>query len=207
MPRQQAAPARPGEEILPRFWPERWHGVWGKTLSLSLFAFINGTITTALLSLLAYWTRSPLVFPSLGPTAFLLFHRPLAPAACPRNALAGHLLAILMGWLSLSVMGLTHTPPILEVGVTGPRIIAAALSLGLTSGLMILLAVPHPPAGATTLIVSLGLIHEPWKYPLLMVGVFLLIVQGFVINRAAGLPYPLWNPVDSEIKAHYPSFS
>jgi CBS domain-containing membrane protein len=72
---------------------------------------------------------------------------------------------------------------------------------------MILLNVPSPPAGATTLIVSLGLIHEPWKYPILLAGAALLIVQGFIINRAAGIPYPLWNPVDDETRARYPVFS
>ncbi len=207
LPDPPASSTRPKEEGRLRFWPERFRSAWGKPLASSAFALINGAVTTAVLALLAHWTDSPLVFPSLGPTAFLLFHRPLSNAACPRNALAGHLLAILVGWLSLALMGLTDAPPILEVGVTPPRIVAAALSIGLTSGLMVLLNVPHPPAGATTLIVSLGLIHEPAKYPLLMLGVALLILQGFIINRLAGLPYPLWAPVDAATKARHPSFS
>ncbi len=206
MSSQPTSATQPGE-VLPRFWPERWRGAWGKKSALSAFALINGAITTAILALLAHWTRSPLIFPSLGPTAFLLFHRPLSNAACPRNAILGHLLALFVGWLSLFLTGLTDTPPILEVGVMGRHIAAAALSIGLTSGLMVLLNVPHPPAGATTLIVSLGLIPEPWKYPFLMMGVALLIIQGFFINHAAGLPYPLWGPVDPSTKARYPSFS
>jgi hypothetical protein len=39
-----------------------------------------------------------------------------------------------------------------------------------------------------------------------MAGVLLLLVQGFVINRFAGLPYPLWSPVDLETRKQYPSF-
>jgi hypothetical protein len=27
-----------------------------------------------------------------------------------------------------------------------------------------------------------------------MLGVVLLVVQGFVINRLAGVPYPVWSP-------------
>lgn len=148
-----------------------------------------------------------MVFPSLGPTAFLLFHRPLSRAACPRNALVGHSLAILLGWLSLVLFGLTDSTPELKSGLTGARVAAAAFSIGLTSGLMVLLNVPHPPAGATTLIVALGSIHEPRHFPLLMMGVALLLVQGFAINRLAGLPYPVWGPVDPETQARYPSFS
>lgn len=186
------------QEILPRLWPEHLRGRWGKRLALSLFAFLNGGITTGVLALLAHWISDPLIFPSLGPTAFLLFHRPLAKAASPRNVLAGHFIGILAGWLSLAVTGLTYAPPILQTGVTWPHVGAAALSIGLTSGLMILLNVASPPAGATTLIISLGLIHEPWKYPILLAGAALLILQGFILNRAAGIPYPIWNPVDAE---------
>jgi CBS domain-containing membrane protein len=53
---------------------------------------------------------------------------------------------------------------------------------------------PDPPAGATTLIVSLGLIATIPKLAVLMLGVLLLVVQGFVINRLAGVPYPVWSP-------------
>jgi CBS-domain-containing membrane protein len=59
---------------------------------------------------------------------------------------------------------------------------------------MVWARVPHPPAGATTLIVSLGILREPWQLGVLMVGVALLVVQGFVINRVAGIDYPAWAP-------------
>jgi CBS domain-containing membrane protein len=79
--------------------------------------------------------------------------------------------------------------------VTWPRVIAAALSLGLTAGLMVLLRSPHPPAGATTLIISLGILTKPWQLALLMEAVVLLTLYAFAINRLAGIPYPLWNPI------------
>ena len=66
--------------------------------------------------------------------------------------------------------------------------------LGLTSGVMVWARVPHPPAGATTLIVSLGILREPEQLAVLMIAVALLLVQGFVINRLAGIPYPTWAP-------------
>jgi CBS-domain-containing membrane protein len=89
---------------------------------------------------------------------------------------------------------LTAAGPALAVGVTWPRVVAAALSLGLTAGLMVLLRAPHPPAGATTLIVSLGILTKPLQLVILMGAVVLLIVQALVINRLAGIPYPLWKP-------------
>jgi CBS domain-containing membrane protein len=162
---------------------------------LAAFSFINGCISIGLMSILALLTGSPFIFPSLGPTAFLFFYTPTAPSASPRNTLIGHAVGVLAGYFSLVVTGLTTAGPALSIGVTGPRVIAAALSLGLTAGVMVLLKSPHPPAGATTLIVSLGILTQPWKLVLLMVAVVVLTLQAIVINRLAGIPYPLWNPL------------
>ena len=162
---------------------------------LALFSFINGCISIGLMAVLAVITRSPFIFPSLGPTAFLFFYTPTAPSASPRNTLIGHAVGAAAGYLSLVVTGLTMAGPALTVGVTWPRVIAAGLSLGLTAGVMVLLKSPHPPAGATTLIVSLGILRQPWQLVLLMAAVVLLTLQAIVINRLAGIPYPLWSPM------------
>ena len=162
---------------------------------LALFSFINGCISIGLMAVLAVITGSPFIFPSLGPTAFLFFYTPTAPSATPRNTLIGHAVGAAAGYLSLVVTGLTMAGPALTVGVTWPRVIAAGLSLGLTAGVMVLLKSPHPPAGATTLIVSLGILRQPWQLVLLMGAVVLLTLQAIAINRLAGIPYPLWSPI------------
>lgn len=165
------------------------------TRVLGLFAFVNGVISIAVLSLVALVTGAPYVFPSLGPTAFLLFYTPRQPASSPRNTLFGHGIGVAAGYLSLVVFGLTDAGPALTDGVSGSRVAAAALSLGLTSGVMVWVCAPHPPAGATTLIISLGLISEPVDLAVLMLAVLAMVVQAYVINRAAGIPYPRWRPV------------
>jgi len=162
---------------------------------LAIFSFINGCISIALMALAALITRAPFVFPSLGPTAFLFFYTPTAPTASPRNALVGHAVGAGAGYLSLVLFGLTDAGPAVASGMTWQRVCAAALSLGLTSGVMVLVRSPHPPAGATTLIISLGVLREPWQIAVLMLAVMMLTIQAFVINRAAGIEYPLWNPI------------
>ena len=171
---------------------------YDSTLVLAVFAFVNGLIAIGVMSLIAFVTGEPFIFPSLGPTAFLLFYTPLVVAACPRNTICGHAIGAGAGYLSLVIFGLTNAPPALATSVTGARVGAAALSLGLTSGVMVLARVPHPPAGATTLIVSLGIFHEPRRLVILMLAMVLLVVQGFVINRLAGIPYPVWSPGHAE---------
>lgn len=162
------------------------------TAVLGLFAFVNGLIAIGIMAAVALITGDPFIFPSLGPTAFLLFYTPMAPASSPRNTVLGHAIGAAAGYLALVVFGLTDAAPALASEVTGGRVGAAALSLGLTSGAMAWAKVPHPPAGATTLIVSLGILREPEQLVVLMVAVVLLVGQGLVINRLAGIPYPLW---------------
>lgn len=160
---------------------------------LALFSLVNGFVSIALMALAAVVTGAPFVFPSLGPTAFLFFYTPLAPAAAPRNALLGHLIGAVMGYLSLVAFGLTDAGPALATGVTLPRVLAAGLSLGATSAGMVLLRAAHPPAGATTLIVSLGILTQPWQLAVLMLAVGLLTLQALAINRLAGIRYPIWS--------------
>jgi CBS-domain-containing membrane protein len=165
---------------------------YDSTIVLSVFSLVNGFVSIALMATVALVSGQPFIFPSLGPTAFLFFYTPLAPAASPRNAVIGHLIGALAGWVSLAAFGLLYAGPAVGGGVTAARVGAAALSLGLTSGLMVLLRAPHPPAGATTLIVSLGLLRTPLQLAVLMAAVVLLCVQAVIINRLAGLPYPVW---------------
>jgi CBS domain-containing membrane protein len=164
------------------------------TAVMGLFAFVNGVISIGIMAGAALLTGQPFIFPSLGPTAFLLFYTPTLPAASPRNTICGHGIGAAAGYLSLVIFGLTTAAPALSAGVTWSRVGAAALSLGLTSGLMVWLRVPHPPAGATTLIVSLGILRTPAQLAVLMLAVVLLVIQGYIINHLAGIPYPRWSP-------------
>ncbi|MEZ5246034.1 MAG: HPP family protein [Acidimicrobiales bacterium] len=159
---------------------------------MGLFAGVNGLIAIAIMSAVAWATGQPFIFPSLGPTAFLLFYTPTNPAASPRNTIIGHAVGAAAGYLALVIFGLTNDPPALASEVTGGRIGAAAVSLALTSAVMVWLKAPHPPAGATTLIVSLGILREIDQLAILMLAVILLTVQGLVINRLAGIDYPTW---------------
>jgi len=158
----------------------------------ALYVLVNGFLTIALLALLAVVTNSPFVFPSLGPTAYLLFIAPLAENSSPRNTIMGHGIGLICGYAALTLTGAAAMPFGVHAGVYGPRILAAALSLSATGAFMVLLRAGHPPAGATTLIVSLGIISKPKELVIIEVAVFLLVAQALVINRMAGLPYPAW---------------
>lgn len=165
----------------------------------SVYVFVNGFVTIGLLASLALISRNPFVFPSLGPTAYLLFFSPLAKTSSPRNTILGHTIGIICGYGAYVVTGAGAMEFGAHPGIFWPRILAAALSLSATGAFMVLLGVSHPPAGATTLIISLGIISKPHQLVIIEIAVFLLVAQALVINRLAGLPYPFWNGLDSSV--------
>jgi CBS domain-containing membrane protein len=65
-----------------------------------------------------------------------------------------------------------------------------------TGGGVVLLRVRHPPAGATALLVSLGFLTTAAELAAIMVGVLLLTVLGWVVNRAFGLDVPIWSAAE-----------
>jgi CBS-domain-containing membrane protein len=103
-----------------------------------------------------------------------------------------------MGYFSLWITGLTLAGPMLHDNITWPRVIAVGLSLCLTTGLMVLLDISHPPAASTTLIVSMGVLHQPQELLVIMLAVIIITLQAMTINHLAGIPYPLWSPIKQQ---------
>ena len=113
----------------------------------------------------------------------LLSETPETPSAHPRNVIVGHAVALATGWVALTATGLLHHPAALQEGISTPRIVAAALSLALTALALQLLHTPHPPAGATTLIVSLGLLKTGGQLLVMMTAVLLCTACTFAIRE------------------------
>ena len=163
------------------------------TLVWAVYMALNSFVTVGLLTVLALITHNPFVFPSLGPTAYLFFFTPLGESSSPRNAVLGHAIDLACGFAAYWATGMHPFPQGFTGEVYWPRILASALALALTAVFMSLFHVQHPPAGATTMIVSLGILAKPQYLGVIEIAVVLLAAQAFAINRLAGLPYPLWN--------------
>jgi CBS domain-containing membrane protein len=130
--------------------------------------------------LLATATHRPFLFPSLGPSALLIFAFPSRRESSARIVLAGHAIGAGCGYLALLANGLLGAP--YTPTMTGHRVIAAAMALALTAALMLISRMNHTPAGATTLLVSLGVLPSLWDFLWLMLGVIILIVLGAIAN-------------------------
>lgn len=163
-------------------------------LAETLLGFSTSFVAAGLMASVAVLVQKPFIFPSLGATVFLLFHRSEASAAAPRNTLLGHLIGTACGLLALSLFGLLNAPSAFVEGMTWARAGATALSLGLTTGAMTGLRLPHPPAGATTLIVSLGLLKTFEEVGILCGAIAVVVGIAALTHRIFGTPYPTWRP-------------
>jgi CBS domain-containing membrane protein len=142
------------------------------------------------IGLVAALTKQPFLFPSLGPTAIMLYADPLRKGSSPRHVLIGHGLGAASGYFALAVTGLLAAPFGSTISIE--RMMAAAIALGLTSALMILTRTEHAPAGATTLIVALGILPRLLDFLFLMAAVALITLMALIVNRAWGIAYPVW---------------
>lgn len=169
-------------------WFEKHFGQAG----VAFYAFWGCFIVIALMGLFGLMLRWPLLFPSLGPTIILLFERGQRPAAWPCNILIGHGVAIAAGWVSVAVFGLLSVDTVIATGITPAYAGAAALSLALTAFVKHLFHAPHPPAGATTLIISLGFYTTPFQLSIMALSIVLVTLLGMSLNRLSGGRMPLW---------------
>ncbi|NHN60389.1 MULTISPECIES: HPP family protein [Halorussus] len=117
----------------------------------------------AVVGALAVATGRPFLFPSLGPSAFLLATRPSAPTSAPRRVAGGHAVGVAAGLVAYHALasGMVLTaPPTRLTAASAALAVSGVASVALTTAGMAAADLRHAPACATTLIVSLGLLSS-----------------------------------------------
>lgn len=156
------------------------------SLGAGLYAAVLCLVVLAASGAVGLALRLPWLFPSLGPTVMLFFESPAQRASRPVNALFGHAVALAAGVLCLYAFGLQDAPPAPVGGLTPAHLMAGALSVALTTLVLTWMRTPHPPAGATTLIVSLGILTAPAELASMAGAVLLITVLGWGLNILLG---------------------
>ena len=165
----------------------------------AIFVLISSTISMVVMGTAAYFTSWTLIFPSLGPTTFLIFYAPSRPMSSPRNCVIGHLLGALIGTAFFFLLIWIYPDAITTKGLSIPAIITVAISMGITGMIMTLTDLLHPPAASTAMIAAMGIHATQWyDLPTLLLALGLLILQAIVMHRLAGIEYPLWAPKDTQ---------
>tara|TARA_B100000214_G_C23800212_1_gene549993 strand:+ start:230 stop:694 length:465 start_codon:yes stop_codon:yes gene_type:complete len=137
----------------------------------SFIAGLFSVITIAALSLLTYKTQYGIfLVASFGSSMVVLFGYPESPFAQPKNIFFGHLLTSLVGVLFVNFIPL-------------PLYVTIPLAVGIGVGLMILLNVPHPPAGGNPIIVIMGSVSFDFLINPIISGTIIILIFGIILNR------------------------
>lgn len=165
-----------------------------RRVGTSLYAGLLFTV----LGVVAWASGQPFVFPSLGPSAYILAFDRRGERTRAYRVVGSHTIGAVAGlgayWLVAPGITLTTLPPALSTA--GLRLAASGVcSIVATSWAMIATETNHAPACATTLIVSLGLLSTPLQATIIvasvvvLVAVHWLVIRGF--RRVVGDTHPV----------------
>lgn len=151
---------------------------------------LHAGLLLAVVGVVAWATGEPFVFPSLGPTAFLLARARRGSTVAPRRVIGGHAVGVVGGLVSYEVVApgtaLSTSLPAFSTATFGLAA-AAALSVSLTSVGMFATNTSHPPACATTLIVALGVLPTVRAGAVIVVAVAALVAVHELVLRTVVL--------------------
>lgn len=123
---------------------------------------LKATMLILPLGIIAWYSGNAFIFPSLGPTAYLMA-ADWKSKLSPLEVIGGHICGVIGG--SISYFWLVSPATMINLSglqsEAGLQIaLGAGLAIFLTSILMIVTKTSHPPACATTLIISLGFLPK-----------------------------------------------
>jgi len=133
----------------------------------------------------AWAVHQPLIFASLGPTAYEIIEQPQMKSAGIYNVIVGHIVGLGAGLFALYVLNAWNTPKLLPLGILSTdRMWAVVIAAFLTTLANLLLKSGQPAAISTTLLVTLGAMQTRRDALAIVAGVFLIAIIGEPIRRA-----------------------
>jgi hypothetical protein len=137
-----------------------------------------------LVAAVGWLAHQPLVYASLGPTAYEQVVRPNDASSRPYNVVVGHLVGLASGFLALFVCGAFDAANVMAAGfVPGARLWAVSLSAALTATFTLLIKARQPAATATALLVALGSMQTARDAAAIVGGIVLIALLGEPVRR------------------------
>jgi hypothetical protein len=157
------------------------------TVTSSLYA----GVLLAVVGALAWATGRPFVFPSLGPSGYVLATVRDGDAVDARRVVGGHLLGVAGGLVAYHALasGLLITTTTPAFARSQLRLAASGVAaVVLTTAAMLRTDLVHPPACATTLIVALGLLSSVVEAGVVLASVVVLVGVHVVLRPYVPAP-------------------
>ncbi|WP_297056522.1 HPP family protein [Thermosulfurimonas sp.] len=165
----------------------------GKTQRLTaLYVLIASFVSLSTLGAVAYFLKWSLLFPVLGPTAFLIFYSPARSMSWPRNCILGHLSALICGLAAYLILARFFPQALSHRGLPLLQALFASGAMALAALVMVSFRILHPPAASTAMLAATGYFDSLERMAGLILALFLLSAEGVLLHRLAGIVYPWW---------------
>ena len=145
--------------------------------------FVSGVLVM-IVGAVSLATGKPWLFAALGPSAVMIAATPGHATTRFHAIVLGHATALACAWLALLLLGATKSPTLFADSLPVTRVWASGIAVAMTALVQPSLRAWHPPAAATTLLLTLGVYRVTWKNSLaLMGGVLVLALLGEWFQR------------------------
>lgn len=149
------------------------------------FIILKSSFFISLMGVVAYISGNAFIFPSLGPTAYILaFDQKISHSA--NVVIGGHSCGVLGGLAGYHLMASPTNLMMLTDPMSGAGFHLAAASvvaIAVTVFLMLSLNISHPPACATTLIIALGILPHWVDVLVIMAAVVILYYSYWAVQK------------------------
>ncbi len=141
-------------------------------------AWLGAVLATSAFAYASVSLNKLLILGSFGASCLLVFAYSKSPFAQPRNVIGGHFVATLTGLVFFNLFGFTWW--------------SMALAVGTGIAMMLLLKIPHPPAGSNPVIVMLGAVDWDFLWTPTLFGSLILIGVALIYNNLGDRRYPTY---------------
>jgi CBS-domain-containing membrane protein len=158
---------------------------WIASVPTLLWAPVVSGVLTLAIGLFAFGANHPWLFPSLGPTIFIVAYMPTTRMAQMFNIVAGHGVGIMAGLIGVLATGAAWEPSVAQVAsMTPERTWACVIAVTLSVFSQILTRAFHPPAVSTALLIAVGAFQVTFDdIGTLIVGIGLTALMGEPLRR------------------------
>lgn len=157
--------------------------LWGN-VDDKLSAGIYTMLQFVVLGIIAWATGRPFIFPSLGPSAYLMATGEVDRAEGGYHIIGGHTVAVITGMIAYHPIAAGIASPDVfgaDPAAFSPDVlllaISATIGMVLCTIAMLVVKTNHPAACATVLIVALGIMADPLDGAIIIGAVIVLYVH------------------------------
>lgn len=155
-----------------------------RTISILIRSLLGGLLVL-ITGGLGFITGNLWLFPSLGPSIFMLVESPHLKSSSLFDMTVGHLVGIICGYALAIITGAAYVPSPFVVGqLQLSHVVASCVAIALVILIHIHLKISHPPAIATTFLITLGSFKATWHdLSAIMIGITIIAVAGEITRQ------------------------